>query len=190
MKKQIITIAGRPGSGKSTTAKAVATELSFHHFSSGDLFRSIAKEWHTDVLQANLSAEKNAKIDELVDGKLQEIGKNDNELVIDSRMAWHWMPFSYKVFLDLDLTVAAQRILGAVGERELGNENIPMYPAEYAQELKRRLDSETRRYKMLYKVDPYDMNNYDLIVDTAKNNAEQVAEQIVQGFREWLNSSV
>ncbi|MGZ6005361.1 MAG: nucleoside monophosphate kinase, partial [Candidatus Saccharimonadales bacterium] len=53
MKRQIITIAGRPGSGKSTTAKMVASKLSFEHFSSGDLFRAIAKEWGIDVLQAN-----------------------------------------------------------------------------------------------------------------------------------------
>src|SRR5947209_7447349 len=98
-KRRIITISGRPGSGKSTTAKAVAASLGFPHFSSGDLFRLLAKERGIDVLQANLSAEQNAELDRLVDGRLQEIGREDNELVIDSRMAWHWMPTSFKVFL-------------------------------------------------------------------------------------------
>ena len=75
MKKNIITVAGRPGSGKSSTAKLVANQLGFEHFSSGDLFRSVAKERGVDVLQANLSAEENADIDHLVDGRLREIYK-------------------------------------------------------------------------------------------------------------------
>src|SRR2546422_795855 len=32
-KKHIITIAGRPGSGKSTTSKTIAEELGYEHFS-------------------------------------------------------------------------------------------------------------------------------------------------------------
>lgn len=185
MKKSIITIAGRPGSGKSTTAKAVAEQLGFQHFSSGDLFRALAKERGIDVLQANLSAEENAEIDHLVDGRLQEIGATEDQIVVDSRMAWHWMPFSFKVFLDLDLDIAAQRILNNMDEKRRISEHIPDDSAEYAQTLRRRLDSETRRYKLLYNADPYQMANYDLVIDTAANNIEQVIAQVLQGFQAW-----
>jgi hypothetical protein len=44
VKKHILTLAGAIGSGKSSTAKRVAAELGYRHFSSGDLFRTIAKE--------------------------------------------------------------------------------------------------------------------------------------------------
>ena len=44
MKKEIITIAGANGSGKSSTAKKIAQQLGFKHLSSGDLMRQIAKE--------------------------------------------------------------------------------------------------------------------------------------------------
>jgi cytidylate kinase len=187
MKKQIITIAGRPGSGKSTTARTIAAKLNFDHFSSGDLFRSIAKEDGMDLLQANISAEKNAEIDRLVDEKLQEMGKTEDKLVIDSRMAWHWMPNSYKVFLDLDLNTAAERIIAGGNERQQVNEDIPSNPSEYAKVLQSRLDSESRRYKILYNVNPYDEHNYDLVVDTAANNIEQVVQQVVEGFKNWQN---
>jgi cytidylate kinase len=53
-KKHIITIGGRPSSGKSSTAKAVAAALGYDHFSSGDLFRQLGKEHGIDVLQANI----------------------------------------------------------------------------------------------------------------------------------------
>lgn len=185
-KKRIITIAGRPGSGKSTTAKAVAAELGYQHFSSGDLFRALGKERGLDVLQTNLTAEQNAEVDHLVDERLQAMGEQEDQLVVDSRLAWHWMSRSYKVFLDLDLKVAADRILANMDEARLASENIHRDPAEYAKLLQQRLDSESRRYKALYAVDPYDTSNYDLIIDTETSNIEQTIEQVLQGFRTWL----
>jgi len=185
MKKRIITIAGRPGSGKSTTAKTVANKLGYTHFSSGDLFRDLAKAWGVDVLQANLSAEQNAEIDHLVDSRLQEIGQQEDQQVIDSRTAWHWIPESFKVFLDLDLEVAARRILKVLEERQQVNEEIPNDPTKYAMVLGERLASENRRYKSLYDIDPGDMSNYDLVVDTDKNNLDQVVAIILEKFKEW-----
>jgi cytidylate kinase len=188
-KRQIITIAGRPGSGKSTASKAVAAKLGFEQFSSGSLFRQLAAERDIDVLEANLSAEQNAEIDYLVDGKLREMGESGDKLVIDSRMAWHWMPQSFKVFLDLDLQEAAQRVLASIDDRELANEHIPRDPAEYALVLQSRLDSETRRYKKLYDADPYNTANYDLVVDTGANTPEQTVQLIVQDFQAWLQNT-
>lgn len=182
----MITIAGRPGSGKSTTARATASLLGYQHFSSGDLFRALAREHGIDVLQANLTAEENAEIDHAVDGRLKEMGIQEDQLVVDSRMAWHWMPFSFKVFLDLDLEIAAQRILNSMDEIRIISERIPNDPQAYAATLQQRLDSEARRYKALYDANPYDMSNYDLVIDTATNNAEQAVEQVVAAFREWV----
>lgn len=187
-KKHIITIAGRPGSGKSSTAKLVTEYLGYQHFSSGDLFRALARERGIDVLQANLSAEENAEIDHLVDGRLQEIGSTEDELVVDSRTAWHWMPQSYKVFLNLDLEVAATRILAGMDDARLASEHVHRDPVEYSQLLQRRLDSETRRYKKLYDIDPYDMSNYDLVVDTAAHDLNQVVQLILTGYRAWITS--
>jgi cytidylate kinase len=185
-KKHIITIAGRPGSGKSSTAKAVANQLEFLHFSSGDLFRAIGKDLGVDVLQTNLNAEQNAEIDHLVDGRLRDIGASEDKRVIDSRTAWHWIPSSFKVFLDLDLQTAAQRILNTMDDTRLANERIHRDPAEYAQVLRARLESENRRYKTLYDIDPYDMKNYDLVLDTQKYNLEQVVQMVVDGYDTWI----
>jgi ABC-type multidrug transport system fused ATPase/permease subunit len=56
MKKQTITIAGSPGSGKSSTAKAIAAVLGFQHFSSGDFFRQLAVERGQSIEAMNISA--------------------------------------------------------------------------------------------------------------------------------------
>lgn len=185
-KKHIITIAGKPGSGKSTTSKRVAAELGYKHFSSGDLFRAIGKERGIDVFQANLTAETEKEIDYMVDEKLRQIGAAEDELVIDSRMAWHWMPFSFKVYLDLDLEIAAKRILSNMDQARLEAEDIPEKPSEYAIRLQERLDSEIRRYANLYNANPYDTANYDLVVDTERHAPEQVVDQILVAYNTWL----
>lgn len=184
MKKQIITIAGRPGSGKSSAAKGVAAYLGFQHFSSGDLFRAVAREQGLDLFEANISAEKNAEVDHLVDGRLREIGENEDQLVIDSRIAWHWIPGSYKVFLDLDLKTAAERILAELDDTRLKSEHVHRDPEEYAKKLQGRLDSETRRYKALYNINPNDMSNYDLVIDTKANDLEKTMDLILKGYQD------
>jgi cytidylate kinase len=184
--KRIITIAGQPGSGKSSTAKEVARRLGYQHFSSGDLFRALAREQGHDVLQANSSAEQNAAIDNLVDGRLKQMGQDEDQLVVDSRLAWHWMPQSFKVFLDLDLGVAAQRILANIDEARLKSENIPSDPAAYTSVLQERMASESRRYKTLYDVDLHDKANYSLVIDTAVHDLNAVVELVLQDYHNHL----
>lgn len=185
-KKHIITLGGKPGSGKSSTAKGLAQYFSYDRFSSGDLFRALGEERGLDILAANLTAEQNAEIDHLVDQRLRDIGVEQNNLVIDSRMAWHWMPQSFKVFLDLGIEVAAKRIVSAMDPARLESEHIPTDPHEYAVILQERLDSETRRYQNLYQVDPYQTHNYDLVVDTEANSLEEVIKIVAAAYEQWL----
>jgi cytidylate kinase len=187
-KKRIITIAGRPASGKSTTSRLIAEKLGFDKFSSGDLFRRLASERGIDVLEANLSAEQNSELDDLVDAKLREIGETGDRLVIDSRLAWHWMPDSFKVFLNLDLRVAAERILSHPDAVRQAAEKIPDDPEEYAMVLQSRLDSEIRRYKALYDIDPYDFSNYDLVIDTLTNSPDESVQKITTAYQAWLGA--
>lgn len=186
-KKQIITIAGKPGSGKSSTSKRIAAELGYKHFSSGDLFRAIGKERGIDVFAANVAAETEKEIDYQVDEKLRELGSYENEMVIDSRTAWHWMPQSFKVYLDLDLEIAAKRILTHMDPERLKVEHIPEKPSEYAKELQGRLDSETKRYMNLYEINPYDTKNYDLVIDTEKHDLNEVVDLVIEAYKKWAN---
>lgn len=187
LKKQIITIAGRPGSGKSTTAKEVARRLNFKHFSTGDLFRELARQHGVnDLTRAMRNPDINDKLDRLVDSKLRKIGQAQDRLVIDSRTAWHWIPNSYKVFLNLDLELAAQRIWQDISEHRKTSEDIPADSSTYAQGLAERVKTESIRFESQYGIDPFNMDNYNLIIDTSVNSQEQVVEQVTKGFNEWL----
>jgi cytidylate kinase len=107
-------------------------------------------------------------------------------MVIDSRTAWHWIPGSYKVYLDLDLYTAAVRVLSKMTPERLEHEHIPNDPDEYAHQLQQRLESEARRYQKFYDINPYDTSNYDLVIDAKENNIEEVQALIMNGFKEWI----
>src|SRR3989344_8687285 len=173
MERELITIAGSLGSGKSSTAKAVAQALGYKHFSSGDLFRKIATERGESVEATNLSAEVQKYIDHKVDNLLQDMGKTEDKLVVDSRMAWHWMPDSFKVFLSLDADSAAERIFQDVLKKSRVSEHAESVEDVRAS-IERRFASEQKRYFSLYSVNPTDPKNFDLIVDTKNNDLQTV----------------
>src|SRR5215469_12746454 len=184
MRKQIITIAGSLGSGKSSTARAVASTLRFKHFSSGDLFRQLAVERGESIEAMNISAEVQRDIDRKVDNLLREMYRTGDGLVIDSRMAWHWMPLSFKVFLVLDPNTAAERIF-----HHLQDEGRMSEAATSVQEVRdsidRRFASEQKRYATLYGVDATDPLNFDIIINTKHNDLKTVTAIVSAAYHAW-----
>ena len=183
--KQIITIAGKPGSGKSSTSKKLAAAFGFRHYSSGDLFRSLAKERGINVNEINKLAETEKDIDHQVDMWLQQLGADEDRFVVDSRMAWHWMPYSFRVYLELDVNVAATRILTNIDPIRREAEHIPDDPILYATLLSERLDSESKRYMNLYQQNPYEPSHYDIVVDTHQHNLDEVVTIVTEAFKQW-----
>jgi len=184
MRKQIITIAGSLGSGKSSTARAVASALGFRHFSSGDLFRQLAAERGESIEAMNISAEAQRDIDLKVDNLLREMYRTDERLVIDSRMAWHWMPLSFKVFLVLDPDTAAQRIFNHLRDEGRMSEAATSID-EVRKSIDRRFASEQKRYAALYGVNATDPLNFDIVINTKHNDLKTVTEIVSSAYRAW-----
>jgi len=186
LKKHIITIAGAPGSGKSSTAKGVARGLGYEHFSSGDLFRKMAAERGLSVEEINFAAEKQRDIDRQVDEGLRQMGKTKNHLVIDSRMAFHWIPGSFKVFLDLDSAVALERTFNQL-QTEGRTSQAGTTMNEVRDNTLKRVESEKKRYWNLYAVDITDKTQFDLVVDTADKSIEEVVNVVIEAYQKWLS---
>lgn len=185
MKKEIITICGGLGSGKSSTAKKVAKILGFQHFSSGDFFRQVGLELGLSINEINKRAETDPKIDEMTDQKLRDM-RDKEKVVIDSRTAYHWIPESFKIYLDLSQEIAKDRVLNSIKENKLRMESEQISSAEEAyQKMQERFLSEQKRYWDLYKINNTDKNNFDLVIDTNKNNLEEVVNIIVTEYKKW-----
>jgi CMP/dCMP kinase len=190
MKKEIITICGGLGSGKSSTAKNVAQELGFKHFSSGDFFRQVGLELGLSVTETNIRAETDAKIDEMTDQKLRDLN-SENKIVIDSRTAFHWIPESFKVYLDLSPEIAKDRILSSIGKDKLRGESEQAKTSEEVfQKMTERFGSEQKRYWDLYKIDNTDKSQFDLVIDTNKNNLQEVVAMIVSEYKNWIGKKI
>lgn len=187
MKHSIITISGSPGSGKSSTAKAVAAALGFGHFSSGDLFRRLASDRGESIEAMNISAEVQRDLDLSVDALLQEMYRSRERVVIDSRMAWHWMPGSFKVFLVLDPCTAAKRIFAHLRQEGRLSESADSV-AEVRASIDRRSASEHKRYATLYQVDMTDSLNFDIVVNTKHNTLETVTAIVRAAYVAWQST--
>jgi CMP/dCMP kinase len=189
MTREIITVAGSPGSGKSSTAKAAAAALGFRHFSSGDVFRQLAAARGQSIEAMNISAEIQRDIDLQVDQRLREMYRSGAKLVIDSRMAWRWMPQSFKVFLVLHPQTAAERIFNSLGEAGRESEQATSVE-EVRASIDRRFASEQKRYRALYNVDPTDPLNFDLVINTRHNDLRTATAIVLAAYQAWRASKV
>jgi len=188
-KKKIITLAGSLGSGKSSTAKRLADILNYEHYSTGDFMRSIADEKGVSLVELSLLAETDRSIDEELDNKNKEVGKKEN-VIIDSRLGFYFIPQSFKVFLKLDPKISAERILkDKQTNKNRQNEASQDFDTEEGimKSIKIRQESEKKRYQELYGIWDYtDPRNFDLIIDTSLLPLEGVVDKIIEEYSNWL----
>jgi len=170
----IITISGIAGSGKSTVAKLLAKKLNYKHYSIGNFMREIAKERNLTLLDLSKQAETDSTIDKELDKKQTELGKQDN-FVIDSRLGFHFIKNSVKVFLDVSLNEAANRILKEKRQHEQYKDI-----QDSINKIKTRINSEDKRYRGYYNIDYHNPDNYDILIDTSNISAGEVVEDILE----------
>lgn len=178
----IITITGYPGSGKSTLGKGIASAFKMKHYSAGDFLREIAKERGMSLLQILHAMEEDRSIDDEIDRRSAELGKKGDNFVIDGRMAWHFIPKSLKIFVKIDLKVAAERIYRdtCAGKKERSHESENKSLKETERNMRKRLELNRNAYKRLYKVDYLDEKNYDLVVDTTNSGIDETRERVLK----------
>jgi len=174
----IITITGDLGSGKSTVSKLLQERLNYDYIYTGKIQREIANRYDMTTLELNKYAETHPEIDQEIDAAIQSL--NDSaHLIVDSRMAWFFIPQSFKVYLKADLMVAIHRIRG---DNQRINESYASIE-EASSDIMARKESENKRYLSLYGADCSDMSRFDLIIDTSLLSSEQVADAIITAYQ-------
>lgn len=176
----IITISGDPGSGKSTVAKAIAEKLKLKHISAGDFMRELAAEKKMTILELVKIAEKDPAIDKEIDERTKKLAEKDN-FIIDSRLAWNFIPKSLKIYLKCSTDEAAKRIF-AQKRGGIEAENITLEQTKA--NVIAREQSEIKRYKKYYGIDFKKEENYDFVLDTTKLTIPEAIEEVLEYVNE------
>ncbi len=165
----IITISGTPGSGKSTVGKLLAKKLGYKYYSIGAMRRAMAKERGMTLQEFNVLGEKHSFTDVDIDRWQTKLGRERDNLVVEGRTSFHFIPHSVKIFLKVDLTEAARRIFhdpAHVRRFEASHHYQTVKELEHG--LRGRMASDARRYKKYYGLNFYLAKHYDIVLDTTK----------------------
>ncbi len=181
--KDKISLAGDLGSGKSTVSKILIDALGAEYYSTGSIVRAIAERMGMTVGELNKYMETHPEIDTEIDDGLKRLALDERLLIIDSRMAWHFTPGTFRVYLTTDIETASLRIMNANRRGEHSNTLADTVLATRARRL-----SEQKRYMEQYGVDINDLSNYALVVDTTNATPEEVASVIISSFERWQTS--
>ena len=169
----LITISGMPGSGKTTVARLVATELGLEHVYAGNIFRRQAEQAGLTLQEYLRRAETDPTIDRQLDDHMREralAGRAVLEGRLAAFMAGEAGVDALKVYLDASEAIRAERITNREGGAT----------AERLQEIQARETSDWQRYRDLYGVDYHDHRRYDAVVDTDRRTPEDLAREIVR----------
>ena len=191
-KNFIITLSGEPASGKSTTYAKLkehfeAEGYNVIKYSTGKIFRDFAQKWidknpGKKLADFNTYVESHPEVDTLIDDELKNIGIRlqnnyhpDKVFIIDSRIAWNFIPNSMSVRLTIDEKIAGQRVFD---DSTRNSEDTYNTVQEATESTIIRKKSEKQRYMNLYSVDLENEDNYDLIIDTSYTNKDDVVDVI------------
>lgn len=177
----IVSIAGKPGSGKSMIAKRLASTLGVPCFSTGAHFRQLAADRGLSLEALTRLSETDPRIDRAIDDFQRQLPSRERDFVIEGRLAFRFIPQSRKIFLDVSLDAAAQRVFAAVqqGERQPEGQRFDSLAAVRST-LEWRAASERKRYATLYGIaDLYDPRLYDVVIDTTHLNRDEAFERVL-----------
>lgn len=175
-----ITLTGNLGSGKTSVCKILEAQ-GFNITSTGSIFRSVATEKGISVTELNELCKTDKELDRSIDERSAKLGEELDNTVFDSRLAWHFVRESFKVFLLVNLQEAARRVYaGSPRDAEKYSSE-----KEALEGLTERAMLERDRYADLYGLDYYNLSNYDLVIESTNATPEQIAEEIVRNFKAY-----
>lgn len=173
-----ITITGGLYSGKSCVAKIISQEKNYTYFSVGELQRKLAVEKGMSIMQYNDYVFNN-NLDHEIDNKTMEIGREKDNFIFDARLAWHFIPDSFKIYLKVEIDIAVERAMTS----ERGKSEKYTSKKEAKERITERRRLEVSRFKDIYNINIENDSNYDLIIDTSHITLEEVIEKILEEVR-------
>lgn len=140
--------------------------------------RELAMERGISLIDLWREAESDGgTIDTILDERQKNLWKTEDSFIIDGRLAFYFIPHGKKIFLTVEPTEAARRIFH--DESRLWVE-VHETIEHAAENIIVRRNSEDERYMKYYGVHIYDMNLYDIVVDTTHKTPEEVFAEVIE----------
>ena len=181
-----ITITGNLGSGKSSIGK-VLKEKGYEIVSTGNIFRELAMEKGLSVEEFNKQVNEATRrgdrsVDQMIDDTTARIGRERDNIMFDSRLAWNFVPDSFKVFVITDIDEASRRVFN-----DSVRANSESYESQEAckKALVHRQEMESVRFKEIYEIDYYDMSNYNFVIESTNAAPAEIAEEILSKMESY-----
>ncbi len=171
-----ITIFWLAGSGTSTIWKLLAQQLNSTFMSSGNILRSWAQESGYTIYEfEDKVVKQDHSFDQKLDKKVQEFGENNDDFIFESRLAWYFIPDSFKIYLYCDSSERYNRIQ----KREGG------FLDEIIEKTQKREDDLVERYSEVYPeiTFPPQDEKFDLKIDATSIMPDEIIEKILAAIK-------
>ena len=182
-----ITLAGSPGSGKSTLRNKLAEHFGLKIKGTGDFMRELSKKHgYSDI--TNFIAEyvsDNPEIDLKIDEDQRIYGKENDDFVLDAHLGFYFVPDSIRICLRCDTVESARRIME---DKERTTEDAKTFSESIQSSVKRR-EVMRKNYYNLYQVDIDDPKNFDYILDTTSLSYEEVFEKVMSFIEQKISKN-
>jgi cytidylate kinase len=153
--------------------KLLAQELGFTYWAAGDAWREEAAKLGMTLNEFHEHLQRNPEYDRALDAQQAALGTRER-IVIDSRLGFHFVPHAFKVYLSVEPSIAAERLVGAKRARE-----VALTAADALAEIVTRREHERAQHQSLYGIDSHDHANFNLVVDTSELAPDAVVAAII-----------
>lgn len=174
-----ITLGGNSGTGTSTIAKKLAEKYNLKFYSGGGIQRINATRRNMTIEEYDVFLKANIDIDKEVENTQIEIGKTEDNFIIESRMGWYCVPDSIKIKLDCDLNTRIQRIVDGGKDPQRVAHKAEDFQTTMEKTLKRE-ETYNKRWNEVYNVNWNADENFDLVIDTTKIGIEEVMQKCIE----------
>lgn len=170
-----ITLAGIPGSGKSTLRAALAEHYGLILKGTGDFMREVAFRYgYNDITKFVMEyLSSHPEIDREVDEEQKKFGMENDNFVLDAHLGFLFVPDSLKIFLYCDGKTGSERIFKAQRSTEKAEDLEAMYKKN-----QERIEIMKRNFLTLYGIDFHDIKNFDFVIDTSQITPEEVFSKV------------
>ncbi len=164
-----ITLFGLAGTGTSSVGKLLSKDLGYTFMSTGNIFRSKADSLGLTLHQFEELCNQSPEHDKALDQEVKSFGENNNNFVIESRLAWYFVPDSIKIKLYCDFDSRISRVAR--------RDRISIEDAKKLTIAREAFGAQ--RYKDFYSITDFAPDSaFDLIIDTTHTSVVAVLEKI------------